>query len=283
MKEESNSNLAAFYDTIAPAYERAAVPVYRPIAKRLLQLIDLRPGWKVLDAGTGTGLIALLGAPRVGKNGSMVGVDLSEKMLAIARAKAAQFGFSQCEFRVGDLQALEMPADQFDACLSQFALHHNDPSRVLSELHRVLRPGGSLVLHEWAEEPNTPNAVILGILPKYRGAEASGALAAARALAEQTNDFRSTWATPAAFADLAQAVGFSSVKTQAEKHNLRVPNAEAFVEYARATPLVYAEMEAMPETHRAAFLKETSDSLRPFETGNGFVWTYNVMALLARK
>ena len=153
--------LAATYDELALEYERAVVPIFRPMAKRLIQLVDLRPGWRVLDVGTGTGLVATLAAPFVGKSGKIIGIDSADKMLDIARKKADQFGVTQCEFRHGDLEKLEFEKAQFDAALTQFALHHVDPAPSLRELQRVLVPGGTLAIHEWMESPNTPNQALI--------------------------------------------------------------------------------------------------------------------------
>ncbi|MDE3087988.1 MAG: methyltransferase domain-containing protein [Chloroflexota bacterium] len=280
---DTRQNLTATYDAVAAAYERAAVPVYRQIAKRLLQLIDLRPGWHVLDAGTGTGLVALLGAPRVGKTGKMIGIDLSEAMLELARAKAAQFGFTQCEFRIGDLERLEFPDVAFNAVLSQFALHHTDPAPVLREFHRVLMPGGKLVLQDWADAPNTPHKTMFDALAKYRAADAGDALARARAQSERAQNFRLTLGIPQTMADAARAAGFSDVDARVEKHPARVANADAFIDFASASPLVAAEMAAMPDEVRAAFLREAREAPRAFETANGIGWTYNVVTLAASK
>lgn len=275
--------LAGIYDALAPEYARAVVPVFRPIAKRMLQLIDLRPGWQVLDAGTGTGLVALLSAPRVGKSGSMLGVDASEKMLEIARHKAAQFGFTQCDFRVGDLEALDQPNAQFNAVLSQFALHHTDPSESLRELHRVLVPDGTLVVHEWADTPNTPNKAVFDVLEKYRGAEASGALALARTQSERAYDFRVNLTQPESMAQLARAAGFSDVEAHLEEHAMRVANIDALFDFALAAPLLHVETAALSEDGRAMFLAEARTALRGFETARGYEWTYSVVALVAHK
>ena len=275
--------LAEIYDALAPEYERAVVPIFRPIAKRMLQLIDLRPGRQVLDAGTGTGLVALLGAPRVGKSGKIIGVDASAKMLEIARRKAAQFGFVQCEFRAGDLEALDLPDAQFDAVLSQFALHHTDPGKSLRELHRVLAPGGTFVVQEWAESSNTPNKTIFDVLEKYRAAEASGALALARAQSERAYMFRTNLAKPEAITELVRAVGFSNVDARLERHALRVGNVDALIDLASAAPLLHVETAALSEDARTAFLTEAREALRVFETARGLEWTYNVVALVARK
>lgn len=275
--------LTEIYDALAPAYERAAVPLFRPIARRMMQLIDLRPGWQVLDAGTGTGLIALLGAPRVGKGGKIIGIDGSEKMLEIARRKAAQFGFTQCEFRAGDLEALDLPDAQFHAALSQFALHHTDPTKSLRELYRVLMSGGVLVVQEWAETTNTPNKMMFDVLSKYRSAEASGILALVRAQSERAYNFRVNIARPETMTELTKAAGFSGVEARVEKHVVRVPSVDAIIDLVCAGPRVYAEMAAQSDDDRTAFLGEARQALRVFETAHGFEWTYNVLSFIAHK
>ncbi len=280
---QTKQTLASIYDALAPAYERAAVPVFRPIAKRMMQLIDLRPGWQVLDAGCGTGLIALLGAPRVTKTGKIIGVDGSEKMLEIARHKAAQFGFTQCEFRMGNLESLDLPDAQFNAVLSQFAIHHTDPAKSLRECCRVLLPGGTLIVHEWADAPNTPNKTIFDVLSKYRSAEASGMLALARAQSERAYDFRIDIAKPESMTQLAKVSGFSSVEARVETHVVRVASIDAIIDLASTAPLMFAEMASLSEDRRTAFEQEAREALRVFETANGYEWKYNVLGMIARK
>lgn len=275
--------LADIYDALAPAYDRAAVPVFRPMAKRMMQLIDLRPGWQVLDAGCGTGLIALLGAPRVTKSGKVVGIDGSYKMLEIARHKAAQFGFTQCEFHTGDLEALDVADAQFNVVLSQFVIHHTDPAKSLRECCRVLMPGGTLVVHEWADTPNTPNKRMFDVLSKYRSSEASGVLALARAQSERAYNFRINIAKPEAMTQLAKAAGFVVVEAHVEPYVVRVATTDAIIDLASAAPLLYSEMAAMSDNDCAAFLREARDVLRVFESANGFQWTFDVLVLVAHK
>lgn len=275
--------LAGIYDDMATEYECRVVPVFRPIAKRLLQLIDLRPGWQVLDGGTGTGLIALLSAPRVGKEGKVIGVDGAEKMLEIARAKAAKFGFAQCEFRRGDLEALEFLDAQFNAVLSQFALHYTDLAKVLPEFYRVLMPGGTLVVQDWMESPNPPNAALFDALRKYRVTQPDETLALARAQSERAGNFRIHDAKPERIEHALREVGFAQVEAREEKHNVRVASADAFIAMASAHPLLRAEFNARSEEIRAEIIRDARKGLSAFQTAGGFEWTYHVLAVVARR
>jgi ubiquinone/menaquinone biosynthesis C-methylase UbiE len=273
----------AMYDTLANEYERVVVPVYRPIAKRLIQHIDLRPGWRVLDAGTGTGLIALLAAPRVTKTGQVIGVDASDAMLKIARDKALRFGFTQCEFQMGDLEALRFQDATFDAVLSQFALHHTDSVKSLRELARVLKPGGVLVVQEWMESPNVPNRILNDLLQHYRVPNPSEALHLARQHAERVRDFRINLSQPGVFQTMLEQSGLVGVETRAEEHLIRVANVDAFLEMAMASPALRAELGALPPEVQAQWLNQAREQLGSFETANGFEWVYHVLVGIARR
>lgn len=278
-----NPNVVAAYDTLAPTYERVLVPLFRPIAKRMLQLVDLRPGWNVLDAGTGTGLVALLGAPRIGKVGKMVGVDASEGMLSIARQKAERFGFSQCEFRTGDLNALDFPDATFNACLSQFALHHTALEQSLAEMVRVLAPGGILVIQEWARESSQLHQAVYEVLAQNLVAEPGDWVMALRANSERAHAFRQRFGTREAVQTAVAARGLKGVESFEEHFPVRVTRADAFIEIATASPLLHAELSAMTEDQRVHFLSDARAALEKLQTANGFEWTYHVVCVVGRK
>jgi ubiquinone/menaquinone biosynthesis C-methylase UbiE len=114
-------------------------------AARLVDLAQLNRGTRVLDVATGTGEVALLAARAVGPAGTVIGIDLSPGMLARARAKAAQAGLSQVEFREGDALRLDLPDESFDVVLSASSLFIlPDMAAAVREWRRVLAPGGRL-------------------------------------------------------------------------------------------------------------------------------------------
>jgi SAM-dependent methyltransferase len=131
----------------AETYERYMVPaLFAPAAEHLLAVVRLRPGERVLDVGTGTGIVARLAAPNIGPTGSVAGLDASPAMLSIARAMAAEEGLT-VDWDEGQAEALPYPDESFDLVLSQFALmFFTDRAGALAEMRRVLIPGGRVAL-----------------------------------------------------------------------------------------------------------------------------------------
>lgn len=119
-----------------------------------MSLAEPRPGQRILDVGTGTGIVALQAARRVEAHGRALGIDVASEMLDEARAEAATAGLTNVEFRKLDAQSLPFERASFDAVCSLFALAHvPDPAGALREMHRVLRPAGRLVLGVGAGPP----------------------------------------------------------------------------------------------------------------------------------
>ncbi|HUV73005.1 MAG TPA: methyltransferase domain-containing protein [Anaerolineae bacterium] len=142
---KDNERLA--WDLCAERYDRCATQAFAPFSEKLLALARLHSGQHVLDVATGGGAAALMAAKLVGPGARVVGVDLSESMIALARQRAAQVGVHNVEFAPMDAEHLQFPADSFDVVLCALGLMlFPQPVNALSEMHRVLKAGGTAVL-----------------------------------------------------------------------------------------------------------------------------------------
>jgi ubiquinone/menaquinone biosynthesis C-methylase UbiE len=140
------------WDLAAADYERLWKEQLAPAQAKLLACAGLRSGERVLDVACGTGIIALDAAARVSPGGDVVGVDLSGSMIAAAQRRAMQQHFTNVSFERMDAEQLRLPDNSFDVALCALGLMYlPSPERALLEMHRVLRPGGRIVLAVWGE------------------------------------------------------------------------------------------------------------------------------------
>lgn len=140
------------YEDVAADYDRWLAAATAQFAEPLLDLADLSPGARVLDAACGPGVLTLRALPRIRPGGTCLGVDFSGRMIQIARTNAG--GIRGVQFDEMDVEKLALPDGMFDAAVCGFGLmHFPEPAVALAELRRVLKPGGRIALSVWAELP----------------------------------------------------------------------------------------------------------------------------------
>ncbi len=149
---EMVDHVVDFFDGVAPQYDDWAGGQHRRVAARLVDLANPAKDEHVLDVGTGTGLVAHLVAPRVNP-GWVIGIDLSENMLSIARKKKDR----NVQFLGMAAEHLVFRPETFDlVTMGEAVTYLADPGAALGEAHRVLRPGGRIAVSCQRRSLNTP-------------------------------------------------------------------------------------------------------------------------------
>lgn len=114
---------------------------------------DLKPGDRVLDLGSGAGLDVILSAHRVGATGYVFGIDMTDEMLAAARANAEREGLKNTEFRKGVIEDLPLDDESVDVVISNCVINlSGDKRRVIHEVYRVLVSGGRIGISDVVAE-----------------------------------------------------------------------------------------------------------------------------------
>jgi SAM-dependent methyltransferase len=142
-------------------HDEALVAFSRPVSDELIRRAGIGPGMHVLDLASGTGEPSLAIAERVAPLGSVLGIDLAEPMLVVAREKADRRRLSNIEYREGDAEVLPLPESTFDAATMRWGIMFlPDPVGALRRVHRSLKPGAKVALAAWGPPGLNPYLTI---------------------------------------------------------------------------------------------------------------------------
>lgn len=171
---------------------------------------QIKPGYTVIDLGSGAGNDAFVARKAVTETGKVIGVDFSEAMIEKARANAEKVGYNNVEFRFGDIENLPVTSNKADVIISNCVLNLVPNKRkVFSEIFRVLKPGGHFSISDIVLEGEMP-AKWKQVAELYAGC-ISGAI--------QKDEYLS----------IIKESGFSNMSLQKEK-NIVIPD-EILAEY----------------------------------------------------
>ena len=147
----------AFGETLYSIQQRAELPDAATLASlgcgNPTAVAELREGEVVLDLGSGGGIDVILSAKRVGPTGTAYGVDMTDEMLDLARRNASEAGVSNVHFLKGVIEDVPLPNGSVDVVISNCVVNlSTDKAAVLTEMARVLRPGGRIGISDVVAE-----------------------------------------------------------------------------------------------------------------------------------
>lgn len=198
-------------------YERLFVPaLFEPWTRHLVESAGIQEGAHVLDVACGTGVLTRAALAQTGPGGVVVGVDPAPGMLAVASEIEPNVEWLQ-----GSAEALDLESERFDSVLSQFgAMFFDDHGKASEEMHRVLKPGGSLAVAVWdLVEHNPAYAAVIAILEEQVGVAAADALRLPFSLGD-----------PGGFIDALTGSGFEGITVDTRSETARFPSAYHMVE-----------------------------------------------------
>jgi ubiquinone/menaquinone biosynthesis C-methylase UbiE len=242
--------------TAAEIYDQFFVPaLFQAWPSRVADVAALAPGQRVLDVACGTGILACEVAERVGPEGEVIGLDINDGMLTVARRKS-----SAIEWRQGDAENLPFADNTFDAVVSQFGLmFFADRQQALCEMVRVLRPRGRLAVAVWdAVEHVEGYPPLADLLERLYGAEVGAAVRSPFVLGD-----------PKLLTDLfADIDGIANVNLHHQTDTMRFPSLHAWLT-TEIRGWVLADR--LDDAQFTAFLHEAQPVLAPYVQTDGTV------------
>ncbi len=246
--------MTATKDVRSPAeiYDAQFVPaLFAQWGPVVLDAAAVRENDRVLDVACGTGALTLAAAERVGRGGSVVGLDVNPDMLTVARRKSALV-----EWVEGKAEAMPLPDNSFDAVVSQFGfMFFDDKPQALREMMRVLRPGGTLAVAVCDAVDRSPGyGAFARVLDRLFGSDVGNAFRAPFALGD-----------PERLALICREAGIGDARVRQHHRNVFFQSIDALVSTERAC--VWTLGGILDDEQFARLLDESRTALKPFMTG----------------
>jgi SAM-dependent methyltransferase len=260
--------------TEAEIYQRYLVPaVFAPWAAMLIEQAVLQPGERVLDVACGTGVVARLAVKPVGSTGQIIGLDNDAEKLGVARSLPLLPGVSLA-WQEGNALAMPFADASFDALLCQQGQQFfPDRSAALREMHRVLVPGGRVVLSVWGPLEWCPGyTALVRALEHHIGTAAASIMRAPFVLGE-ASEVRSL---------LAEGP-FHEVQLHTTVRTVHFASPEQFVQIEMTPSHLEGPVARMDERALSVLISEVKTALQPYVSPDGLAFPMQAHLVTAQK
>lgn len=256
------------------AYERYLVPpLFAPWAEQLVEHGSLQEGDRVLDVGCGTGIVARCAVREVGDEGTVVGLDVNEGMIEMARATADE-SKPTIEWRQGDAMELPFSDEAFDVVFCQQALQFFEvPSAALEEMYRVLAPNGRILISVLRPLAFNPGYIELAdALERHVGDDAGEMMRSP--FPEWNSDELRALADDAGFRDRVVTIEISTA---------RYPSPEEFVRREAISSPLAGPLSSVDLDVQEALIQEVDEALHDYVDDHGIVTPLEYYVLVAHR
>jgi len=277
--KDAELTVQGLWEQDVPAWNTHWVPIFRKFSQELIYKAQLRPGQIVLDVGTGTGAAAFDAAKRI-KNGFVIGIDRSSRMIAVARAES-KTSHRNIFFIEMSGDRLLFPSRLFGRVISNCGISPGTFRQTSAEISRVLRDDGIFASSEFHLIDVNPHRTFSEILRKCRTDNPSRklstwreALATIESLGNQDSDSKRK---------ILRRVGFKRISVFTKTFRIILPNTQHYLKMRFQRIALRQELIELPQVRRRKLLTELRKSLETYTHDGQFAFNWKVNFTVAKK